>query len=79
MIKMLPSIMTALLLATSGALADSWKDESGKRGWRGERMQEFSDWRERDRKLKYRTADGCEVERKWKKGEYEEKVKCKGR
>ena len=23
-----------------------------------------------------RSADGCEVERKWKKGEYEEKVKC---
>jgi hypothetical protein len=22
-------------------------------------------------------TDGCEVERKWKKGEYEEKVKCK--
>jgi hypothetical protein len=30
-----------------------------------------------DRKFKFRTADGCEVERKWKKGEYEEKVKCK--
>jgi hypothetical protein len=30
-----------------------------------------------ERKFKYRTADGCEVERKWKKGEYEEKVKCK--
>jgi hypothetical protein len=23
------------------------------------------------------SADGCEVERKWKKGEYEEKMKCK--
>ena len=31
----------------------------------------------RDRKIKYRTAEGCEVERKWKKGEYEHKVKCK--
>lgn len=30
-----------------------------------------------ERKFKYRTADGCEVERKWKKGEYDEKVKCK--
>jgi hypothetical protein len=30
-----------------------------------------------ERKFKYRTADGCEVERKWKKDEYEEKVKCK--
>lgn len=31
----------------------------------------------RDRKVKLRTAEGCEIERKWKKGEYEEKVKCK--
>jgi len=30
----------------------------------------------RERKVKMRSADGCEVERKWKKGEYEEKVKC---
>jgi hypothetical protein len=75
------ALTAAMLVAASGALADDWKDESGKRGWRGERMQEFSDWgeRDRDRKLKYRTADGCEVERKWKKGEYEEKVKCKRR
>jgi hypothetical protein len=29
------------------------------------------------RKFKFRSADGCEVERRWKKGEYEEKVKCK--
>ena len=27
--------------------------------------------------MKALTADGCEIERKWKKGEYEEKVKCK--
>ena len=32
---------------------------------------------ESDRKFKFRTADGCEVERKWKKGEFEEKLKCK--
>ena len=32
---------------------------------------------EEDRKVKFFTRDGCEVERKWKKGEYEEKVKCK--
>jgi len=30
----------------------------------------------RERKVKMRSADGWEVERKWKKGEYEEKVKC---
>ena len=49
-----------------------WKDESGKGRWRGD-----YGWGDSERKFKYRTADGCEVERKWKKGEYEEKVKCK--
>ena len=52
--------------------ADSWKDEIGKGRWRGD-----YGWGDSERKFKYRTADGCKVERKWKKGEYEEKVKCK--
>ena len=77
-------IFAAAILAatlTAPASADPWKDESGKGRWRG--GQEWrggsGDWdRPRDRKMKYRTADGCEIERKWKKGEYEEKVKCKG-
>jgi hypothetical protein len=47
---------------------------SGKGRWRGDYGRGDS-----ERKFKYRTADGCEVERKWKKGEYEEKVKCKPR
>jgi hypothetical protein len=67
------------------AMADPWKDESGKgkrRGYGGyERYGGYGyggGWDgPRDRKMKLRTADGCEVERKWKKGEYEEKVKCK--
>jgi hypothetical protein len=29
------------------------------------------------RKTKFRTPDGCEVEQEWKKGRYEEKIKCK--
>ena len=62
----------ALVLVADAACADPWKDESGKGRWRGD----YS-WGEPDRKFKFRTADGCEVERKWKKGEYEEKVKCK--
>jgi hypothetical protein len=56
------------------------KDESGKGRWRGGHEQ-YDDPYGRgwvgERKEKFRTADGCEVERKWKKGEYEEKVKCK--
>jgi hypothetical protein len=63
----------ALTLAASGASADPWKDESGKGRWRGGDY----DWSEPERKFKFRSGDGCEVERKWKKGEYEEKVKCK--
>jgi hypothetical protein len=81
-------LIAGLALAFSGgaAMADSWKDESGKgKGkWRGgyggyERHGGYGGGWDgpRDRKMKMRTADGCEVERKWKKGEYEEKVKCK--
>ena len=55
------------------ATADPWKDESGKGRWRG---GDYG-WGESERKFKFRSPDGCEVERKWKKGEYEEKVKCK--
>jgi hypothetical protein len=68
-------------LATTGlsgvAAADPDKDESGKGRWRGgyERFDRYG--YEEDRKVKFRTPDGCEVERKWKKGEYEEKIKCK--
>ena len=63
---------TALVWAAGAAWTDPGKDESGKNRWRGDHG-----WGEPDRKFKFRTAAGCEVERKWKKGEYEEKVKCK--
>ena len=72
--KYLFAIIGLLGLLTAPALADPWKDESGKGRWRGDYR-----WGDSERKFKYRTADGCEVERKWKKGEYEEKVKCKPR
>ena len=76
-------LVGCLVLALSGnAMADPWKDESGKGKWRGgyggyERYGGYGGGGPRDRKMKIRTSDGCEVERKWKKGEYEEKVKCK--
>ena len=62
-----------------GASADPWKDESGNGRSRGgyERYVYDGGWGELERKEKFRTPDGCEVARKWKKGEYEEKVKCK--
>jgi hypothetical protein len=64
---------TGVSAAASTASADPWKDESGKGRWRGGDYGRG----ELQRKFKFRSADGCEVERKWKKGEYEEKVKCK--
>jgi hypothetical protein len=63
----------ALMQVIGTASADHWKDESGKGRWRGG----GSGWDEPERKFKVRTPDGCEVEREWKRGEYEEKVKCK--
>ena len=85
--------LTAVVLALAGmafstvAYADPGKDESGKyrehSGYeRGSYEGRGTTDRHRyddERKEKFRTADGCEVERKWKKGEYEEKVKCKRR
>ena len=69
------AILGTLVLAPA-ALADPGRDEAR---WR-ERFQEYDRaYDEREYKEKYVTADGCEVERKWKKGEYEEKVKCKDR
>ena len=79
-------LIAGLALGLFGpAMADPWKDESGKGKWRGgyERHGGYGHgygggWDgPRDRKMKMRTADGCEVERKWKKVEYEEKMKCK--
>ena len=75
-------VTLALGLAFSGGIgiasADPWKDESGKGRWRqGYERYGYGGWGESDRKVKFRTSDGCEAERKWKKGEYEEKVKCK--
>ena len=111
---MLAWIVGLWLAASSGAaLADPWKDESGKGKWRGgyarseggypgrgdgsgqelrfdprePRGRSYGSERhggygygggwDDESKVKMRTADGCEVERKWKKGEYEEKMKCK--
>jgi hypothetical protein len=71
--RLCTTIAAAALIAFAGtASADPWKHESGRGHWRGD-----YGWAEHGRKFKFRTADGCEVERKWKKGEYEEKVKCK--
>ena len=55
----------------------SEEGHAGRHGGRGGDYRYGSGYDEKDRKLKFYTRDGCEVERKWKKGEYEEKVKFK--
>ena len=70
--------LTALAFAVAVpqiAAADPWDD--GNDRWRDGYVR-YEQGLFGDRKLKARTADGCEIERLWKKdGEYEEKMKCK--
>jgi hypothetical protein len=61
---------------SGAAYSDPNKDESGEGRGDYDRNHDHYGYQD-DRKVKFRTSDGCEVERKWKKGEYEEKVKCK--
>ncbi|WFU14391.1 hypothetical protein [Bradyrhizobium sp. CB3481] len=71
--------VTSLLI--SPALADPWKDESGKgrRGYGDDRRYERSyGYYDRDYKQEYYRGP-CRIERKWgKHGEYKEETKCKG-
>ena len=53
-----------LLFLTTPAVADPWKDESG----HGRRHS-------REWKQEYRDGD-CKIERKSKRGEYKEEIKC---
>jgi hypothetical protein len=55
-------------LVASPAFADSWKDESGK----GRHGGHKGEWKE-----EYRDGH-CKIERKWKRGEYKEEIKCDG-
>ena len=67
----------AMTLVSGPAMADPWKDESGKsrRGYeRGHRAYNM------DREYKQEFHRGpCKIERKWERnGEYKEEIKCKG-
>lgn len=57
-------LLLTLASMSSVAMADPWKDESGKGRHGREYKQEYWD-------------GNCKVEQKWKKGEYKEKRKCK--
>jgi hypothetical protein len=87
---MLLGSLAVLAIGLAGsASADPWKDESGHgRGYR-HYERHYDDWRPRrhyydpryERRAyreEYRRG-GCKIERKWDRGGYKEKVKCKRR
>jgi hypothetical protein len=77
----LGSGLIALLLIAGPALADPWKDESGKGRWAGghdARHERSYGYYDRDYKQEFYRGP-CKIERKWgKHGEYKEETKCKG-
>lgn len=77
----LVSIAASMAMLASPALADPWKDESGKGRWGGgDRGGHYGRSYNEAREYKqehYR--DGCKIERKWERdGGYKEETKCKG-
>ena len=68
-----------LAIVAGPALADPWKDESGRGRWsygyeRGSRAYNM----DREYKQEYYRG-GCKIERKWgRNGEYKEETNCKG-
>jgi hypothetical protein len=68
--------MVAVVLMFGPALADPWKDESGKGRWRDGDRRAYNESREYKQEF-YRGP--CKIERKWgRNGEYKEETKCKG-
>lgn len=75
--------LCAATMLSGPALADPWKDESGKGRWgyegrgydgRGYRVYNM----DREYKEEYRRGN-CKIERKWERdGGYKEETKCKG-
>ena len=72
-------IALMVVLVAGPALADSWKDESGKGRWSGyDRRYDRSYNYGREYKEEFYRGR-CKIERKWERdGDYEEKIKCKG-
>lgn len=67
-------VVSGLLAGT--ALADPWKDESGKHRWKHHPVDAYA---ENDREYKEEFWVGnCKIERKWERdGDYKEERKCK--
>jgi hypothetical protein len=68
--------LCAMTVLAAPAMADPWKDESGKGRWRDGDRRAYNESREY--KQEFRQGN-CKIERKWERsGEYKEEVKCKG-
>jgi hypothetical protein len=70
----------AMTLLSGPAMADPWKDESGKGRWGGYDRGQYRGAYNESREFKQEFRQGnCKVERKWERnGEYKEETKCKG-
>ena len=67
-----------MLGGTAIALADPWKDESGKGRSHRELTLDNRGYSAGEHKEEFRSR-GCKVERKWERdGGYKEEVKCDG-
>lgn len=74
-----PLAVCTMILLAGPAMADPWKDESGKDRWRdGDRRAYRAYDEDREYKQEFRQGN-CKIERTWERGgEYKEEVKCKG-
>ncbi|XSC46657.1 hypothetical protein ACF1BQ_013365 [Bradyrhizobium sp. RDT10] len=73
-------LVVCVMLMAGPALADPWKDESGKGRWGSDRDRGYHRSYNYDRDYKQEFYRGpCKIERKWERnGEYKEETKCKG-
>jgi hypothetical protein len=73
-------IVVGTAMLANPALADPWKDESGKGRWGPHRDRGYYRSYNYDRDYKQEFYRGpCKIERKWERnGEYKEETKCKG-
>jgi hypothetical protein len=73
-------VIVGVAMLASPALADPWKDESGKGRWGYDRGGYYGRSYNEAREYKQEFYRGpCKIERKWERnGEYKEETKCKG-
>jgi hypothetical protein len=70
------STLAIMGLLSGAALADPWKDESGKHGWKYHPSDGYAAY-DREHKEEFWIGN-CKIERKWEPdGSYKEERKCK--